>query len=407
MSDTRTVVATWQWIGAALVGLAVVSACAPKVSRRQTDIMETSGKVSVSAAVLRVRVNDLVDRFAGRIERTADQILAEAEDDAIRRRALLVKVDVIPAVYTAGFRADPLAAAVDVWGLAFQFNQYVQSSAGRNAFGPQQPLALECARGLLADADALIKAIAIRPEYFDAARARVEAWAKVNLVEHAFSSRASGAALVADLRSGDQDVFVAVGAVSDLIGDLSERLNTYAAQVPKQARWQAEILVTGMTGAHSVESALGDMHEVGTAARRATDLMGDVSGLVGDFPALLAAEREILADERRAVLAGIHDQRVQTLGYMTAERLAILEAARDERMALVAALRQERIETLAEVDAIKTRAVDSALAGFRHLIDYTLWRVAALLVGLMLGAAVLAVLAYRLTIGRRGATVMS
>jgi hypothetical protein len=322
-------------------------------------------------------------------------------------------VDVIPAVYTAGFRADPLAAAVDVWGLAFQFSHYLASSAGRNAFGPQHPLALECARDLLADADAVIKAIAIRPEYFDSARARVEGWAKVNRVEHTFASRASGTALVADLRSGDQDVFVAVGEVSDLIGDLSERLNTYAAQVPKQARWQAEILLAGMTGAHSVEGALGDLHEVGTAARRATDLMGDVSGLVGkasglvgDLPALFTAEREILAAERRAVLAGIHDQRVQTLGYLTAERVALLAAARDERMALVAALHQERIESLVEVDAIKTRGIDSAFAGLRDLIDYALWRVAALLVGLMLGTTMLAVLAYRLTLGRRGGTAI-
>jgi hypothetical protein len=127
---------------------------------------------------------------------------------------------------------------------------------------------------------------------------------------------------------------------------------------------------------------------------------------VGDLPALFTAEREILAAERRAVLAGIHDQRVQTLGYLTAERVALLAAARDERMALVAALHQERIESLVEVDAIKTRGIDSAFAGLRDLIDYALWRVAALLVGLMLGTTMLAVLAYRLTLGRRGGTAI-
>ena len=71
MRDVRAVMA---WVVAALlVGLGT-PACAPKVTRRQTDIMEKLGKVSVSAAVLRVRVNDLADRFAGRIEETADRI---------------------------------------------------------------------------------------------------------------------------------------------------------------------------------------------------------------------------------------------------------------------------------------------------------------------------------------------
>ena len=90
----------------------------------------------------------------------------------------------------------------------------------------------------------------------------------------------------------------------------------------------------------------------------------------------------------------------QTLGYLSAERLAILAAAREERRTLLDAIRQERIAALAEADAIKTRAVESALAGMRDLIDYTLWRVAALCLCLMLVAAIFGIIAYRLTIGR-------
>src|SRR5262245_8830963 len=135
MSDTNAANPRWWWTAAAIVAsLAVASACAPKTARRQTDIMEQTHKVSVTANVLRVRVNDLVERFAGRIEDTADRIGAETDDDALRRRALALKVDAIPAVYAAGFRADPLAAAVDVWAFAFQFRQYVETGAGRNAF---------------------------------------------------------------------------------------------------------------------------------------------------------------------------------------------------------------------------------------------------------------------------------
>src|SRR5262249_50991212 len=115
MNGSRTSGSRWRWIGGAVLALAVATACAPIAARRQTDIMEKTGKISVSTAVLRARVNDLVDRFAGKIERTADQIIAETEDDTVHRRALVMKVDAIPAVYAAGFRADPLAAAIDLW----------------------------------------------------------------------------------------------------------------------------------------------------------------------------------------------------------------------------------------------------------------------------------------------------
>ena len=107
------------------------------------------------------------------------------------------------------------------------------------------------------------------------------------------------------------------------------------------------------------------------------------------------------------MLEEVNGQRLHTLEYVTAERLAVLAAAREERIAVVEALRQERIEALKEADAIKSRAVDASVAGLRDLIDYTLWRVAGLLVGAMVSAAALAVLAYWLTVGRRRNPVIS
>ena len=174
MSGIRTASTARPWTGPALVALLValieVGACgAPKVSKRQTDIMEKAGTVSVSAAVLRVGVNDLVDRFAGRLEQSADRIVKETDTVAIRQRALALKANAIPMVYTAGYRADPLSAAVDVWVLAFQFNEYAGSAAGRTAFGPQQRLLQETAREQLADVDTVMRTIAIKPEHFDRA----------------------------------------------------------------------------------------------------------------------------------------------------------------------------------------------------------------------------------------------
>src|SRR5262245_39931067 len=103
MSETCAADTRWRWTVAVVVCLGVFSACAPKTVPRQTAIMEGTGKVSVSAAVLRARVNDLAERFAGRIELTADRISGATSDAALRRRALVLKVDAIPAVYTAAF----------------------------------------------------------------------------------------------------------------------------------------------------------------------------------------------------------------------------------------------------------------------------------------------------------------
>jgi hypothetical protein len=397
MVDIRTG-GTTRWWAVAVVLLALgSSACAPKAGRRQTEIMEKTGRVSVSATALRVRVNDVVDRFAGRIEDTADRMGSEVKTPDTRRRALALKVDVIPAVYIAGYRVDPLAAAIDVWVLAFQFDAYVQNGAGRAAFGSQGQLVQDAAQDVIADVDTLIRSIVMEREHFDEARRKVQAWAAAHPIAHGFSSRPSGASVLAELRSDEQDAFLAVGSVADTIENLSERLNTYAAQLPKQARWQAEILATElaaeMTSALSLDRTLADVHDIGAAARSATDILSDLSRLFD-------VEREILAAERRAVVEDVDHQRVESLGYVTSERLALMAAAREERLALVTALRQERVEAITEVDAIKTRAVESSLAGLRDLVDYTLWRVAILLAILLCVAGLFGLVALRISVGR-------
>jgi hypothetical protein len=280
--------------------------------------------------------------------------------------------------------------------LAFQFREYVETGAGHTAFGPQQGLLQDTAREQLADVDAIMRAVAIKPEHFDRARPQVERWATGHPIEHAFAGRTSGASLLTRLRSENQDVFVVVGAVSDTIENVSERLNTYAAYLPKQARWQAELLAADMTTGLRLDRTLGDVHDVGTAARHAT-------GLLAGMPALFDAQRELLAGERRAVLAGVDGQRRQTLAvltaYLTSERIALAAVARDERLATVAALQQERLATVAAVDAIRKSTVDSSLTGLRDLVDYTIWRMALLIAALMILAVALGILAIRLTIG--------
>ena len=361
--DTRTTDTPWLKVGAGLLGR-VASAFTPSVARRQTEIMEKGGGVSVGAADLRARVNDLADRLAGALERMADRIGTESRDPKVRRRALAFKVEAIPAVYTAAYRSDPLVAAVDTWALAFQVKEYVETGAGRDAFGTEQPLARAQARELLADADASVRGMTASQEAFDAARVKVQSWVAKHPIEHALSSRSSVAPVLAEWRSEDRNAFLAVGEVTDTIQNVSERLNTYAAQLPRQVRWQAELLV----------AELADEH--------------DGPGLLG---AAGQAVREILASERHAVLEDVNGQRQQTLDYLTAERVAAL-----------AALRQERVDALTAVEALEGRVVDSAVARLRSVVDSALWRLAVLLAVLMFSAATLGVLVYRLTAGRAG-----
>lgn len=387
-------------MAAVVVALAATWACVPKTAGRQTHVMETGGGITVSAAELRAMVNALADRFADQIEETADRIGTSTPDPAVRRRALAFKIDAVPAVYTAAYRAEPLTALVDVWALAFQAEQYLTDGPGRESFGADQGIARDRARELVAGAD-VVGRRAARPGEFDRVRADILAWALRNPVRYTFSSRPSCVTFAAERRAENRNAFVDIGSVSDTVEAVSERLNTYAALLPKLARWQAELLLSESTGERSLEAALGDVAAVGSAARGVETVLGEVK----DVARAASAARAVLAEERRAVLDSVNAQRLATLEYATSERLAVLAALREERLATLAALRQERIEGLQEVDAIKTRAVDTAVAGLKEVVDHAIWRLAALLLSFLVAAAVLGTVAYRLTVGSHRPTV--
>jgi hypothetical protein len=79
----------------------------------------------------------------------------------------------------------------------------------------------------------------------------------------------------------------------------------------------------------------------------------------------------------------------------------VAAALRQERIETVVFMHQERIESLKEIDAIRGRTVAASVEGLRDLIDYTFWRVAVFLLVLAVAVPATAVVAYRLTAGRR------
>ncbi len=87
-------------LGLAILVASVLSGCAQKAAR-QTDVMEKTGAVSVSAAELRARINDLADRVTGSIEETAERIGEQTKDRDVHRAALVFKMEGIPEVYAA------------------------------------------------------------------------------------------------------------------------------------------------------------------------------------------------------------------------------------------------------------------------------------------------------------------
>jgi hypothetical protein len=323
---------------------------------QRTALMEATGAKS-SAADLRAMSNVLAISVPGIIETTADRIGAQSPDAASRRRALLWKIEVIPAFYQALFHSDPLAAVLDAWSLAIQIEEALSSGAWKDPLGSLQPIALDAAHRIRMQIEAAARTTARTTEGFDRTKVAVERWAREHPVVGPISSRPSILPELTRMAAGglDVSVFQVVADLPASIADLATRMDIYAAYLPKSARWQAELMAGDLADRAEMQRMLATLASVEKLTERTNALLSPA----GMRQALDDASGRIQA-ERSAVLDSVDRQRVETLAYLTRERVAAVADIDRERDALVRQVDELRRQVLSDADALAGRVIRQA-----------------------------------------------
>jgi hypothetical protein len=331
---------------------------------QRTALMEATGAKS-SAADLRAMSNVLAISVPGIIETTADQIGAQSPDAASRRRALLWKIEVIPAFYQALFYSDPLAAVLDSWSLSIQLEEAVSSGAWREQLGSLQPIAADAAHRIRMQIETGAKATAKTAEGFDRTKVAVERWAREHPITGPISSRPSILPELTRMAAGglDVSVFQVVADLPASIADLATRMDIYAAFLPKSARWQAELMAGDFADRSEMQRVLATLASVEKLTERTNALLSPA----GLREALATASGQVRA-EAVAALASVDQQRVDTLAYVTRERVAVFADIDRERDALVRQVEELRLKVRSDVDELSGRAIRQAAVAIALLL---------------------------------------
>jgi hypothetical protein len=167
-----------------------------------------------------------------------------------------------------------------------------------------------------------------------------------------------------------------IGSLAVGIEDLAEQLTTYLNFLPKQARWQAELLLIDMVDPSNIQEGLA-------AAKALAESMNQVAPTVEHLPDRLAQERKALFKalslERTNALAAIDAQRQATLDFLRQERETIIDELRSERLAITAILESERKALLLAIDAQRTATMNELEAAGRDVVHNASQRGEALL----------------------------
>ncbi|MCY1045115.1 chemotaxis protein [Corallococcus sp. bb12-1] len=357
--------------------VALVGGCA-SVEPQRSQLTTRVGRSDLPVAVLRARVRDLARRFSGLLEALADDLAVRSRSPKVAGAMLRFKANSVPAMQSALFQPDPVAALIDAWALLVQIQDALPQYAEDTP-----PELLSAARESLEDMEAQLEdewREITGSEDVTRARDIVHGWAAEHPLTGPLVTRQSTAPLLASVTeaSGGGLRSTAAGLIEDT-RDLTSRVDLYATSLPRQARWQAELVVDDAMRSPLLQSTLSEMG-------RTVDLLERVGSVAANTPALIA-------HERKAVLDSLHAERLGLQGFVTEERQAVLAEVDRERKAVVDALHAERVATLQQMDGLARGWVDHAFDRLGPLVDRVfLWLV--LLVALvgaggLLGAWVL------------------
>jgi len=349
----------------ALLLMVFFAACSTSAPR-QTRLMKKTD-LTVSSAQLQVQVRSLADRFSGLMEEAGEEALEQTDDPAMRRRVLLWLTNGIPAMQHALFRPDPLAALLDGWFLVAQMHFYFEEHA------PEElpPHFAEIAIPTLDTMEADIKGIVIRAgseNSYETGRQLVYEAARDHPTNSSFASRQGSSIVLSEFtaRAGS-GALKSIGSLTETMDDLIARFDLNAEYLPKQVRWQTQLMMID-EGFGSISPSLEHLAYLEVVAGQIDRLTPIVEAL----PDLVAEERvailEVLdaelsrtlsfIDQQRTILMheDVRGERQAVLTAIREERMAVLEAIADERRIVLDALRAERVAIFQDLDRLMDKA---------------------------------------------------
>lgn len=253
-------------------------------------------------------LNAYASRFAGTVSTAGEEIAARSDEPLIRRRTLLWKLRMTPAIQEAAFVPDPRAGYVRALAVTVMMRRYLETGDGRNLFGAEQPIATAAAELLVNDAFA-IGARFLTGAELDAVRREVDHLAdRFPIVGTQFSlarARQAGDAVRASNVLGEvmslplapfralQGVDSGAAAVRDF-NQTARRFSTIVASLPEELRGEMLLLLFDAEELRAIRDGLAAFEQTAAGVERASLAM----------ERLPEELRATLDEEVRALLAG-------------------------------------------------------------------------------------------------------
>ncbi len=332
--------------------------------------VQTPGK-PLDPELLRTRVEtrQFAADFTERVALAADGIAGRAPQT--RLDTLRWKIGASSASHRAAYRAEPQLALVDSWAFAVQMAQFFDTGAGRGLFGAERPAALETARGLAGDAEALA-ARTLRPDTLRAYGEAVAAYAAAEPLRDLAFERSPMTPRWQEAAERHGKRMESAGTAPEVAADIVDRMQQL--RVPDEIRWRTELALA--------ESGL-QAADLQRSLRRFEEELAKLGELARTEPAAAMQRLEAMQAELTRV-AGQFDRRWgQTLAALEVERAAVMRDLEAMRAALDATIARERKAIVADAGQLSRELLPLVVAELRGLVGQALLLLIALVLILL------------------------
>ncbi|MAI70880.1 MAG: hypothetical protein CMM01_08230 [Rhodopirellula sp.] len=324
---------------------------------------QESSNAKVSSRQLRIVLDDLVLQYSSQVELAADQIIAENSDPQVRKNALLWKMNSIASCFQAASRRDPLGAYFDIWILNKQSLSLFNNPSDSPLFGESQGIAISATQEI---ETIMAEVLDLIGDDLPVNEAFVNAFAQEHPINDLYFKRASITAnytkYIDSIKIKGPELLGVVGDIDQQLDQIQRLSSMYAEFLPKQARWNGELMIMETLQSNAVIASLQNMS-------LAANGVATIADTTQTIPSLIERERNLLNDsisaERVATMEALEKMRSATLNSFQEERIAVMAQIESERDMVLNAVQEQRIAATQDLSQLG----EQSLVKMDHVID--------------------------------------
>lgn len=333
----------------------------------------STGDTPLSPTDLNIRMTTrgFYNEFTNRVITTADSIIASSDNFNIKINALRWKMEATSACASAVFQTIPEVSLLNTWVLCRQIEQTLTTLPDSALFGAQTPLARAASKQLLTKIETLARNTLPTDRHMQMS----------TFVNNYCSSRTMAELRVMPdnlmlewinyLGMSDKSFVKTVGAVSEVMADMGERMSNFSQQLGNELSWSKEMIVMQMEQDSIRDRLSMQLDSTARDFRRMVLILEHSPELI-----------EVVSEKLNKQLTSL----METMNYSVDNAFANIER---ERIALQDFFAEQRALVMIEAQHTADAAVKSALDSLPSVIG-------KVLVYVILGAIVIFTLPFLL-----------